>query len=114
MPGRARRGLCYSGHVLSQTSPEYLVDQQGRPYFLWDCDMTLDELKEALLVGAPEVRAYLVGKLMRQAKPDDVLALVSMGTIRELWPDLQRYLGTSRDLWTWLLGRWEALHLDTR
>jgi hypothetical protein len=76
--------------------------------------MTLDEFKAALYTGAPEVRAYLVGKLMRQAKPDDVLAQVSMETIRELWPDLERYLGNSRDLWAWLLDRWEALHLDAR
>jgi hypothetical protein len=76
--------------------------------------MTLDELKEALVGGTPEVRAYLVGKLMRQAKPDDVLSLVSMGTIRELWPGLERYLGTSRELWTWLLDRWEAGYLDAR
>lgn len=100
--------------MLSQTPPQLLVDQQGRPYFLWDCEMTLEELKVALVDGAPEIRAYLVGKLMRQAKPDDVLSLVSMETIRELWPDLERYLGTSRDLWTWLLGRWEALNLDDR
>lgn len=100
--------------MLSQTPSQILVDQHGRPYFLWDCEMTLDELKAALLVGAPEVRAYLVGKLMRQAKPDDVLSLVSMDTIRELWPDLGRYLGSSRDLWKWLLDRWEALHLDAR
>ena len=60
--------------------------------------MTLDELKAALADGGPEVRAYLVGKLMRQAKPDDVLSLVSMDTIRNLWPELERYLGTSRDL----------------
>jgi hypothetical protein len=37
-----------------------------------------------------------------------------METIRELWPDLERYLGNSRDLWAWLLDRWEALHLDAR
>ena len=34
--------------------------------------MTLEEFQEGLRNADPDVRAYLVGKLMRQAKPDDV------------------------------------------
>ena len=54
-----------------------------------------------------EVRAYLLGKLMRQAKPDDVFSFASPRTIRELWPRLERYLGKSREFWTWLFDTWE-------
>lgn len=100
--------LCYAGNMLSPTPADLLVDQQGRPYFLWDCEMTLDQLKAGLVASDREVRAYLLGKIMRQAKPDDVLQLVSMATIRELWLDLERYLGDSRELWKWMLERWEG------
>jgi hypothetical protein len=41
--------------------------------------MTLDEFKEGLRSADLEVRVYLVGKLMRQAKPDDVFTFVSPG-----------------------------------
>ena len=34
--------------MLSPTPPEKMVDTQGRPYFLWDCDMTLDEFRQGL------------------------------------------------------------------
>jgi hypothetical protein len=30
---------------------------------------------------------------MRQAKPDDVSTFVSLGEIRDLWPDLTGHLG---------------------
>ena len=94
--------------MLNPTSPELLVDVEGHPYFLWDSDMTLDEFREGLGDADPEVRAYLVGKLMRQAKPDDVFTFVSAREIRGLWPRLERYLGKTREFWSWLFEAWEA------
>ena len=57
---------------LFPTPRDRLVDRAGRPYFLWDTDMMLDEFERRLRDEGPEGRAYLIGKLMRQAKPDDV------------------------------------------
>jgi hypothetical protein len=84
------------------------LDRKRRPYFLWDCEMTVDDFERGLADPDPEVRAYLVGKLMRQAKPDDVLTFVSPKTIRDLWPRLVKYLGERRAFWTWLFEAWEA------
>jgi hypothetical protein len=92
--------------VLNPTPPERMVDATGRPYFLWDDDMTLDVFRDRLRGGDPELRAYLVGKLMRQAKPDDVFQFVRLAEIVELWPGLERYLGRSRPMWRWLIERW--------
>jgi len=85
-----------------------MIDAQGRPYFLWDCELTLGEFRRRLDDPDPEVRAYLVAKLMRQAKPDDVFLFVHPRAIRELWPRLTRYLGKTRAFWTWLFETWEA------
>ena len=94
--------------MLSFTPPERLVDAQRRPYFLWDCDLTLDQFRKGLEDPDAEVRAYLVGKLMRQAKPDDVFMFVQPREIRELWPRLARYLGRTRAFWSWLFETWEG------
>lgn len=93
--------------MLHFTPSERLNDPEGRPYFLWDCDLTLSEFETRLRVSDPEARAYLIGKLMRQAKPDDVFLFVRPRVIRELWPRLTRYLGRTRDFWTWLFDTWE-------
>ena len=85
-----------------------MVDSHGRPYFLWDTDMTLDVFRERLSDPDVDVRAYLVGKLMRQAKPDDVFTFVSLAEIDWLWPRLERYLGKSRPFWSWLLAWWKG------
>src|SRR4051812_94212 len=53
--------------MLNPTPPEHLVNEDGQPYFLWDSEMTLDEFRTGLRDPDPEGRAYLTGKLMRQA-----------------------------------------------
>jgi len=92
--------------LLNPTPSDLLVDGQGRPYFLWDCEMTLAEFRAKLATGCRDERAYLTGKLMRQAKPDDVFQFTTLVEIRDLWPDLEKYLGRTRPMWTWLLDEW--------
>ena len=100
--------------MLSPTAREVLTDRLGRPYFLWDCDLTIAEFEEGLRDPDPDVRAYLVAKLMRQAKPDDVFRFVELTTVRALWPRLVRYLGSSRPFWSWLLETWNRQADDGR
>ncbi|MBI5498263.1 MAG: hypothetical protein HY904_24895 [Deltaproteobacteria bacterium] len=94
--------------MLAPTPPSLMTDQRGRPYFLWDVDMTLEVFRARLADADPEVRAYMTAKLMRQAKPDDVFSFVTEAQIRALWPRLQRYLGNTRPFWQWLLAVWET------
>jgi hypothetical protein len=92
--------------MLNATSREALIDARGRPYFLWDCELTLAEFEERLRDPDPAVQAYFVGKVMRQAKPDDVFRFVSLAKIRALWPALERHLGRERTFWAWVLDTW--------
>ncbi len=91
-----------------------LCDALGRPYFLWDCDLTLSEFVERLKNKDLQIRAYFAGKLMRQAKPDDVFTFLSLKEIAELWPHLKRYLGNKLKFWEWLLRMWEEQGLVQR
>ena len=93
--------------MLNPTPIERRLDARGRPYFLWDDETTHDDLVRALSAGTEAQRAYLIGKIMRQAKPDDVFEYVRLEEIGRLWPSITRYLGQTRAFWTWLLERWE-------
>jgi hypothetical protein len=95
--------------MLAPTPRSLLTDSQGRPYFLWDMEMTLDEFEQAVADRESPAHAYLVGKLMRQAKPDDALQFITPQEIVDLWPSLDRYLGKSRPFWAWLIEQWERL-----
>jgi hypothetical protein len=69
-------------------------------------DATLQQFVQMLRTTDRDVRAYLVGKLMRQAKPDDVFTFVTVEEISDLWPDVQPYLGRAREFWQWLMASW--------
>lgn len=100
--------------VLNPTPAAALCDAHGRPYFLWDEDTTLAAFVARLASGTDEARALDIGKLMRQAKPDDVFGFVSAHEIARLWPHIERNLGRSRTLWTHVFDTWERLGLVTR
>ena len=94
--------------VLAPTPPEHLLDQQGRPYFLWDCDVDVEGLRERLRDPDPVVRGYWMGKVMRQAKPDDVFTFLSWADVVRDWDLLFKHLGLSRPMWVWLKDRWSV------
>lgn len=94
--------------VLNPTPHERLVDASGRPYFLWDMDMTLERFRHELATADRPTRAWFVGKLMRQAKPDDVFSFVSAEEIGEQWSELVRHLGRTRPFWEWLMTTWKV------
>lgn len=95
--------------MLNPTPAERFFDPQGRPYFLWDCDLSEAAFRALVADPDPEVRAAAIGKLMRQAKPDDVFRYVSESEVRALWEQIRPYLGKTREFWTWLLETWSAL-----
>jgi hypothetical protein len=72
--------------LLAPTPPDRLIDAKGRPYLLWDEDLTIDAFRVRLRDPDPEVRAYYLGKLMREARPDDVFTFVTLAEITELFP----------------------------
>lgn len=89
-----------------QTPPDKLLDAQGRPYFLWDCELTLEQFLRELASPEPTRRAYMLAKLMRQAKPEDVFYFVNLRTLQQSWTLVEKHLGASRPFWAWLLERW--------
>jgi LmbE family N-acetylglucosaminyl deacetylase len=92
---------------LNPTRKEALTDARGRPYFLWDVDVTLERLRDLLASNDPETRTYWLAKVMRQAKPDDVFSFASVDDIARAWPAVQPLLGHSREFWRWLISMWE-------
>ncbi len=89
--------------MLHPTPPDRLCDVRQRPYFLWDCDVTLPALRGFLASRDEDQRTYWVAKVMRQAKPDDALVIVGADEMRRLWSRIAATLGHSRGFWEWYL-----------
>ena len=88
--------------VLPPTSAA-LTNDAHRPYFLWWTDATVADLRAGLADRRPDVRAYWMGALLREANSRDVWLYVTPGEIRACWPRLQRHLGRHRRMWAFLL-----------
>lgn len=79
----------------------------ARPYFLWDEQTTLGAFRDALARADTREKAHLLGKLMREARDEDVWEFTTVAEVRELWPRIERHLGRRRAFWTYILEAWQ-------
>jgi hypothetical protein len=82
-----------------------LSRDESIPYFLWDEPMTMRELRKRLERSEAD-RIRLLGKILREAREQDVWLFTTVEEIVGRWDQLERYLGRRRDFWQCLLGRW--------
>ena len=68
--------------------------------------MTRRQLREILGSTAHPQWAYYAGKILREFRPDRVWSYLSPQEVADRWPDLRRYLGRSRPLWSLLFAKW--------
>lgn len=77
-----------------------------RPYFFWDEDVSIDELRTALQGSDPVVRDRLFGKMLREARDLDVWSFVTPAEVAEALPRLQRRIGRRYGFWLFLIEGW--------
>ena len=92
--------------MLCPTPPEKLCDARGRPYFLWDNELTLAEFLILLRGSDPEQRRTWLAHLLRQAKPDDARQYVDLATISAEWETVADGVGRQREFWDWRVRRY--------
>ena len=85
-----------------------LTRQDSRPYFLWDEDTSIAELRAALSGTDEPERNRLLGKMLRDARDSDVWQFVTPTQVAAALPELARHLGRRRAFWDYLIGRWRA------
>jgi hypothetical protein len=83
-----------------------LDDPAGVPYFLWDQPLTLETLRKRLSEAPPDEKAYLLGKIMREARDTDVWRFTTPIEVDRIWDRLRTHLGRRRTFWEFLLARW--------
>ena len=84
-----------------------MADSDARPYFFWDEDVSVTELRSALIPGRDErERLRLLGKLLREARDVDVWAFVTPADVASALPALGRRLGRRRHFWEFLIEGW--------
>jgi hypothetical protein len=83
-----------------------LSDDSKRPYFLWDEDITIAELREHLKSGPADERERLLGKMLREARDIDVWYFVTPADVARALPSVERRLGRRLAFWKFLIEGW--------
>ena len=83
-----------------------LAQSNARPYFLWDEDVSIEELRAALAGPDCYRRDVLVGKMLREARDIDVWLFVTPNEVARVLPRLGRRLGRRRAFWEFLIRGW--------
>jgi hypothetical protein len=79
-----------------------------RPYFLWDEDTSIDELRSVLAGPESGERDRLLGKMLREARDIDVWRFVTPSEVADALERLQRALGRRYAFWRWLIDGWRS------
>lgn len=82
--------------------------EDKRPYFFWDEDTSIAELKRVLREGPPDERDRLLGKMLREARDTDVWAFVTPAEVADALPRLSRRVGRRLPFWQFLIDGWRA------
>ena len=83
-----------------------LGDPETRPWFLWDEDMSVGVLRQALADEGHPRWLELAAKVMREARDDQVWLFLSVERVAARYPDLAPRLGRRRPFWDYLLAAW--------
>jgi hypothetical protein len=79
-----------------------------RPYFLWDEDVSIDELRAVLARPDGFRRDQLFGKMLREARDLDVWEFVTPGEIARSLDRLHRRIGRRFEFWKFLIDGWRS------
>ena len=79
----------------------------ARPYFLWDEDISIAELRETLRTGTEDQKERLVGKMLREARDIGVWHFVTPQEAWDMFPKIERRIGKKRAAFgRWLFEGW--------
>src|SRR5262245_28851295 len=77
-----------------------------RPYFLWDEDVSVLELKQRLHGSDSAERQRLLAKLLREARDVDAWEFVTPEEVAAALPAIRHRLGRRRGFWEFLIDGW--------
>ena len=84
-----------------------LTQAERRPYFLWDEDVSIAELRAILHGPAGPLRDRALAKMLREARDIDVWTFVTPAEVAEALPRIERRLGRRAAFWRFLIDGWK-------
>ena len=106
MPVAAQHQSRYDPHVRTLTTD--MTAARLRPYFLWDEDISIAELKAVFAAGPSATRDRLMGKMLREARDVDVGHFTTPTEVALNLEHLRRRIGRRYAFWEFLINGWRS------
>ena len=81
---------------------------EQRPYFLWDYEIDVAEVRHIIRAGSPTEKAWIITRILEYAKWEDIWKYLTVADIRESFERLRFRRPQDRDLWAYALERWSS------
>ena len=88
-----------------------LQDPETRPWFLWDEDLSVRELRKIPATESHPRWIELAAKVMREARDDQVWLFLPLSRVVARYQDIAPRLGRRKAFWDYLLQAWRGLGL---
>ena len=81
-------------------------DGKKRPWFLWDYDLSEDQVREILTHAPFEERKWLLGRMLERLKPGEIVEYISLSALKRALPHLRldekikRHWEEAIEVWT--------------
>jgi hypothetical protein len=79
-----------------------------RLYFLWDYDLTEEQVRALLRNGSPVEQAWLIGRILEHCRWNDIWRYLTVKQIQEHLGQVHFRRPADRELWTYALARWTS------
>jgi hypothetical protein len=83
-----------------------IEDADARPYFLWDEDVSVGELRRHLASEDARLRGLWQARVMREARYQDVWKFLRLRDVLSNFERIEPHLGRMRAFWNWLIDGW--------
>ena len=83
--------------------------KKARPYFIWDADLTEEDVRAILAGQRGELeQVQMIAHIMQNARFEDIWKYLKLADIVKHWPLVYRMLWPqeSKELWAWALRVW--------
>lgn len=79
---------------------------KNQPYFLWDYDLTEDDVHRLLREGNDVEKIWIMSRILESATYEDVWKYTTLKEVKEWFPRL-KLKKSIRNVWTKALTAWE-------
>jgi hypothetical protein len=78
-----------------------------RPYFIWDYDLTEDDVRSILRGDNEYEKVQMMVRILESARWEDIWQYLTVAEVRRYWQQIARWLRPAiREAWTWAWEMW--------